>query len=457
MMYMTITCNPYAENPFPKILMDKGDGTKKQLAPNSSLMRVEKQPLKDSLSPSRNWKGFFQTVYSSLGLDKLTLEFTGTAEDFQLLKAAYDSFAEVSSKLTVNFVFDSELAADILPEFRRNFLLDKLSSLKNIGWEWHSENFAMPLKKCLELLAHEEIPDTEKILACKSVLEKYFCENFEEDKNNVWRQSLIENLNRQRKEKFENGRSLSLREANIRHYTLINFHRNLCNSAIHLAHEMAGIIHENDTELENRNPAFPNWPEPDFSLPEIEIDGVVGYWIEETDALIFKEKFRSALQICYEDLRTYHARRVQKLLDCLNEHTSDFYLNEWAERFRNNCNVQENVTSLDVMDKKCTVTNYVPAYWEGQEARQITRTYIEVVKYEEEYKTNFISAVQDKLIRNFMSSVCTFSEWWQKDLSEYWEIINSLESAEEFSQRMEELQKITERLTSIDCKLDEEK
>lgn len=153
MMYMTMTCNPYAENPFPKILMDKGDGTKRPLAPNSSLMRVEKQPLKDSLSPSRNWKGFFQTVYSSLGLDKLTLEFTGTAEDFQLLKAAYDSFAEVSSKLTVNFVFDSELAADILPEFRRNFLLDKLSSLKNTSWEWHSENFDMPLKKCLELLA----------------------------------------------------------------------------------------------------------------------------------------------------------------------------------------------------------------------------------------------------------------------------------------------------------------
>ena len=451
---MFITCNPYAEKPFPKILIDN-----EPLSPNSSLERVEKQPLQDSLYPSRNWKGFFQTIYSSLGIDKLTLKFIGTAENFQLIKVAYNSFAEVSNKLTVDFVFDSELAADILPEFRKKFLYNKLKSLKNTGREWHSKKFDKALEKCLALfifekhkkvltlLTYEKNSDAKIILTCKSVLEKYFCENFEEDIHDAWNQSRIENLNRQRREKFENGRYLSLKESRIRHYSLLDFHHGLCNSAMHLAHEMTGIICET---------ASLSWPEPDFSLPKTEINGVTGYWIEETDALILKEKFRSALQIRYKDLKTYHARRVQKLLGRLNERTSDFYLKEWAERFQLNCNVQENITYLHVADRKCTVTNYVPSYYSNK-VRQVTRTYIEVVKYEQEYKTEFIGAVQDKLIENFALNVHTFSEWWQKDLNEYWEIINSLETAEEFLQRLKELRGITKRLTSIDCKLDEEK
>ena len=460
---MCMTCNPYDEKPFPKILINE-----KKLTPNSSLARVEKKPLQDSLYPSSSWTGFFQKAFSSLGVNEFTLEFRGTLEDFRLLKDAYDSFANVNCNLKVDFVFDSALAADILPEFRKNFLYNKLKLLKETGWEWHSENLNAALEKCLEFLAHEENSDTEKILACKSVLEEYFRENFEKDKNDVWRQNRIENLNRWRREKFENGQQLSLIAANIRCSTLFGFHSRLCGEHAGLdgelskiSGEMANIIYEcyfgKMLLQEERNPASLNCPEPDYFLPKIEINGVTGYWIEETEALILKEKFRSALQAYYDDLKTYHALRVQNLLNCLNEHTSDFYLNEWMERFRNNCYVQENITSFDVPDTKCTVTDYVPAYWEGQEARQITRTYIDVVEYEQEYRSKFISAMKDKLVINFMSNVSKFFFCWEKDLDEYREIIKSLESAEEFSQRMEELRKITERLTSIDCKLNEEK
>ena len=103
---------------------------------------------------------------------------------------------------------------------------------------------------------------------------------------------------------------------------------------------------------------------------------------------------------------------------------------------------------------KCTVTNHVPAYWQGQKARQITRTYVEVVKYE----TDFLNAVQaavSKQVEEFLPNVLSVSESWKEDLRDYQEILRRLEEAEEFSCQLEELREITERLTSIKCKTEE--
>lgn len=273
---MRMICNPYDEKPFPKILIDN-----KPLTPNSSLARVENKPLQESLYPSSGWKGLFQTIYSSLGIDRLKLEFYGSLKDFTLLKNAYELFVKSNGKLTVDFIVDRKLAADISPDYRKQFLLDWLMDLEyKYLDEFHCKSCT--LKKCINLLSYEKTSDVEKILKCKSFLEKYFRENFQDDANEI--RSYIERLNRIRTKRFENGQPLSLTEARERYL---------------LAHELCESLSLMSSKAVQEICNFVEgtaWPKPDFFLAKTEIGGNAGYWLEDIDASIQIEKFRLAVK-----------------------------------------------------------------------------------------------------------------------------------------------------------------
>ena len=440
-----IICDPYAEKPFPKILIDDGTGIKRPLTPNSSLARVENKPLQESLAPSGDWKGFFQTVDASFGISQLILEFIGSEEDFKLLKDAYTSFAAVNDNLTINFVIDLELAANISPTFRKNFLLDWLKDFEEFCFRLRGlEELYLKsdvLKKCIEVLIHVENSDAEKILECKNVLEGYFCEHFHSDKENI--ESYIENLNQIRSEEFENGHLIPLTDARQRCQSCDELRKYLSYSASKVAENLSELI------------KYTDWQEPDFTFAKTEIDGKIGYWLEETDASIQIEKFRSTVKKCYYNLIETCLSDWSNVIQNFGDRKSDAYLDRWAKRFEH-CGVRKNFDSFNVEQTKCTVTDCVPAYFPGQTARQITRIYIEVVKYE----TDFLNAVRTKIFEqseSFVSNVNSVSDSWRFDLQNYMEIVWRLEETEELSRRLEKLCSITKRLTSIDCKLDEEK
>ena len=451
MIYMT--CDPYAEKPFPKILIDSGDGIPRPLTANSPLARVENSLLQENLYPCDGWKGFFQTVYSTFGVDSIMLEFRGCVEDFQLLEDAYNSFSKVIPKLTVNFVFDSQLAADISPNFRKDFLLRKLNYLKDTKqyWRWRSKNFDATLEQCIEILRSEKNSDVEKVLVCKSVLEEYFQKYFDEDEK--YRLDCI-SLNQDRAKHFENDNCLSLKDSHERYQLLNGLYE-------HLKQQESTTVEEILKKVETAK-----WPEPDYSLAKIEINGEEGYWLEESDALLYIKKFQLAAQSCCKDLgfriidlwaetveTCLYNRSTYAYVENLDELYNDSYLKSLEERFRQY--IWSKWNYFNVTQKKCVVIENIPSYWPGQEARKIVRTYIEVVKYEEEFLKE-VQAKFSKQIDNYQESQISSIEYWRDDLKNYAQIINILETAKYFSERIKELREITEHLTSIDCRIKRE-
>ena len=432
---MRMICNPYAEKPFPKILIDN-----KPLTPNSSLARVENKPLQESLYPSSGWKGLFQTIYSSLGIDRLEFEFCGSLKDFTSLKKAYELFVKSNGKLTVDFIVDRELAADISPDHRKQFLLDWLMDLRHKYLDEFNCNSGA-LQKCIHFLSCEKTSDAEKILECKSFLEKYFREQFQDDANEV--RSYIGRLNRIRTKKFESGQLLSLTEARKRWLLA----RELCDCLSLLSSTVAQEISD-EAEVTA-------WTKPDFFLAKTEIGGNAGYWLEETDASIQIEKFRLAVKKCYGVLiKAYQSSDWLFKIQNLREEKLEAYFDKWVEKFQC-CRALKNFDSFDAERTKCTVTNDVPAYFPGQTARKVIRTYVEVVEYEKK----FLNAVKKGIAEQsatFLSNVNAILDAWVKDLENYQRVLNRLEKAEEFLRLIEELCGITKRLTSIDCKLSEE-
>lgn len=154
-------------------------------------------------------------------------------------------------------------------------------------------------------------------------------------------------------------------------------------------------------------------------------------------------------------IKVYQSSDWLSKIQNLYEKHSDAYFVKWAGRFLC-CKALKNLDSFDVEQTKCTVTNNVPAYFPRQTARKIIRTYVEVVEYEKK----FLNAVKENIPEQsaiFLSNVNAILDAWGKDLENYQQILNRLEKAEEFLRLIKELCGITKRLTSIDCKLNEEK
>lgn len=431
MMILYITCNPYLKKPFPQIAIDWGDGNKKPLSPESSLARVEMEDLHKSLTRHGDWEGLFPMIAYTLGISEITIVFRGSYEDYCDLQETYDLYA-ASHLFSVKFEVDEELAKNVSPVWRRQFLYFWFKRWKEISWKSRLDDM---WKACGDYLASDSISPAESVVRSKDIMERYLWEYLPEEEKE-WDGEL------KKLYKSLEGYEIKLQVSTEQAKTRLEQLRDL----------LAGFP-ETIKKLESMmNDAMENVEPPQSSkLVEMEINGEMGSWVEEEDAFIFIERFRAKALSYYRTIQEQWIEIWKNQLQELERNGND----EGTDQCVSNC-LQEfsacvpgDDPVLEVPLSECREESVVPSYW-GQDAfRKSVRNYIDVFAYENDLLVSIRTQLNGEG-ECWRKKLFRILEIWNGYLTDYSSIIQQILVLEERKHYVSGIRKIAEGLISID-------
>lgn len=436
-MTLYLICNPYLEKPFPRITYDWGDGNIRCLAPESTLARVEKEDLQKSLTKHGDWKGLFPMMVSAWGISEITIDFRGSYEDYCDLQEAYTIYAQNHS-FSADIIVDMELAKNISPVIRRQFLLRQFSRWEEISWESELRDM---WKTCNDYLTRDSISPTESVVKSKDAMEQYLREHLpEEEKEWDWE---LERLYGKRNN-CEIKLQIPTEQAETGLVQLWNLVSFISDAVIKKLEPMMNAV------VEKVDP-------PQFSkVLEMEINGEIRHWIEEEDAFIFMERFRAKVLSYYRTIQEQWIKIWKNILQEMElvgrDDGTEQYISVFLQKF-STC-VMEDDPDLQAPICGCREEYVVPAYWGQDMFRKSVRNYIDISAYE----TDLLASVQTQLNENgafWREKLLKLSDMWQDVLAEYSNILQQILTLEKRKHYVCGIRKITEGLTSIDSLLQE--
>ena len=440
MKILYITCNPYSENPFPKIQFDSGDGKKKSL---SSLATAELEPLSESLIPHDDWAGLFPTINKALGISQVKLVFKGCIEDYQMLKQAADS----CNGLTVELVTNKMLASKNSPAVRKEFLIERLNS-GNFKYELLNGNaLSETLTACQKILV-ENISSVEAVVKSKATLDKYFLEHFMDDKKFL-EQTLLKLKAEAEIEDIPEDLFLPIVKS-LKEFLqeLINTMSKMINHNINLNWIMVTI----STEI------LP--PKFDY-VAETEINSFKGEWLEESDATILMENFLKNVSTYCTATGDTVARVWLEILNSIRDDFEYLYGNKYygycSYHWKHGMHLLKDFKRVlpdintDLEVKLVTVTEEYdkPSYWAGNSAQRIVKKYVDIGKYECDALNLAVEKISEGMrcwqinLRGLFYSYKSYMEQYVEKFSHTIELIA-------LQKRLNELRLLTEKLTLLD-------
>ena len=440
MKILYITCNPYSENPFPKIQFDSGDGKKKSL---SSLATAELEPLSESLIAHDDWAGLFPTINKALGISQVKLVFKGCIEDYQMLKQV----ADLCNALTVELVTNEMFAEKNSPVKRKEILFERLNS-GNFKYELLNGNaLSETLTTCQKIL-EEDISSVEAVVKSKATLDKYFLEHFTDD------------------EKFLEQTLLKLKAEtaieDIPEDLFLPIVKSLKEFLQELINTMSEMINHNMNlnwiMLTISNGILP--PKFDY-VAETEINSVKGEWLEESDATILRENFLKKVSTYCTATGDAVARVWLKILNSTRDDFEYLYKNEYygycSYHWKHDMHLLKDFKRIhpdintDLEVKLVTVTEEYdkPSYWSGNSAQRIVKKYVDIGKYE----CGALNLASEKIsegMRCWQRNLRGLFYGWESHIEQYVEKFSHTLELTELQKQLNELRLFTEQLTLLD-------
>lgn len=429
-MIIFITCNPYnLKKPYPKIEFDNGTGTKEPIDSLSSLWLAQEEPLAESLLPHGDWEGLFPVIVSEWGITEAKIFFVGLREDYCKLKAAYDDYTNTNPRFRAEIIIDEDIIEDISPSSRRKLLLLLYKQWQETAFT-ELEKFNDAWNKCSELLRNENITDAEAVVSVQEIMSISL--QFKDISQQI--EKKIDELYSHRRT-YEDDRKLTLQESFSRIMMLQKFSSKLSNNVREVISSTEEIMRQET-------------PPQHTECIEIEINGKMKHWVEEIYALSFMENFRGRAMDYYYKVNDLLMKAWQ---DNICRISATFH-----DSFIDNCiaDLQRislcNEPNVNVKLIRCTEKYYRPSYWEGNEARECLRNYIDIFAYENDILAVLRKKFNEnkKLLNNEADKIIMSLN---DNIKKYEDILNEIERLETLRKLIDKLKNVISDLTSIDA------
>ena len=435
-MIVFITCNPYnLKKPYPKIEFDDNTGVKEAIDRYSSLWLAQEEPLSESLLPHGDWEGLFPVMVSAWDVMEAQICFVGSKEDYCRLSAACEDYMNANPEFRPKIIADEDLIDDISPANRRKFLLSVYEQWKEAALP---EEVALPelakfneaWKNSAEILRNKTIIDSEAIVKAQEILSIFLQADAvsEQLENKIYELC-------SRRMLYEYGMQITLQEAFSRVNVLRKF------TAL-LAKKLKDIV-PSVKEILKQVP-----PPQHTECTDIEINGMMKHWVEDIYAVSFMENFKDRAVNYYYEVCSLCIKGLQNNVHRISAGFHDPLIDDFVASLQKLSYGGEPV--LDVKLVRCKETYYRPSYWEGNEARTCSRSYIDLFAYEDDVVSVLKNKFHEdtKLLNTGVEKIINALNF---KIKEYEDILNKIKRFEALKNLIDKLKKIVPEFTSINA------